>query len=255
MITILIAGNDITDNERIAGSIIGGTELTTCIISTRSAAEALELARKKEHRIDLFIISIKMKEQSGYRLAEKIRKISEYSDCPILFVTSLSYNLSGFSNLATYQSYRKFNYIALPITRIDVQGKLGLYLEDILSNQSLRNKTERAIFLSHTKGETFVGVNDILFAEIRNKICTIFTVDATFEVSRRNLSNIIDTIDDDYFLRCHRSFALNVRHLRGIKKVDRRIWKAVFDRDSEPCLISKSYIESVRDSYKTFQVK
>lgn len=255
MITIFIAGNSIADNERIAGSIIGGTELATCVISTHSTTEALEIIEDRQYKIDLFIVSIKMKEQSGYRFAEKIWKISEYKDCPILFVTSLSYNLSGFSDLATYQSYRKYNYIPLPIERIDVQGKLGLYLEEILSNQSIRKKSERTVYLAHTKGAAFVGVKDILFAEVRNKVCRIFTLEETFEVSRMNLNKIIDAIDDDLFLRCHRGFALNIRQMKGIEKVDRRIWRAVFENGTEPCLISKSYIDHIIEKYKTFQAK
>lgn len=255
MITILIAGDNIADNERIAGSVIGGSELTTCVISTRSPSEALELAKTGPYKIDLFIISIRMKEQSGYRLAEKLRRIPEYRNSPILFVTSLSYNLSGFPELATYQSYRKFNYISLPIERIDVQGKIGLYLEEIISNQSSRNRAERAVFLPHAKGETFVGLKDILSAEVRNKVCTVFTTDGAYQLSRRTLDEMIGIVDDEFFLRCHRSFAVNVRQLRGIEKVDRRIWRAVFDLDTEPCLISSSYLGPVMEKYKTFQAE
>ena len=120
MITILIVGNNLADNERIAGSIIGGTELTTCVICTHSAKEAMKVIEGRQYIIDLFVISIRMKDQSGYRLAEKIRKITEYRDSPILFVTNSSYSLSGFSQLTTFQSYKKFNYISFTITRIDV---------------------------------------------------------------------------------------------------------------------------------------
>jgi len=255
MITVLIVGNNIADNERIAGSIIGGTELTTCVICTHSATEALKVIENRQNKIDLFVISIKMKEQSGHRLAERIRKVAEYRDCPILFVTNLSYNLSGFSDLATYQSYRKYNYISLPITRIDVQGKLGLYLEEIIANQSNKKKAERAIYITHTKGETFINVKEILFAEVRNKICSIYTTEGSFDINRKNLTDMIGLIDDDLFLRCHRGFALNIKQLRGIEKVDQRMWKARFDKDKAPCLISKSYIDEVMAKYKTFQTK
>lgn len=255
MITILIVGNNIQDNERIAGSIIGGTELTTCVICTRSAAEALEIAESKAYKIDLFIISIKMKEQSGNRLAEKIRKIPEYRDCPILFVTGLSYNHSGFADLATYQSYRKYNYISLPIERIDVQGKLGLYLEEIISNQSSRDTPERAVYLSHSRGEVFIPRKEILFAEVRNKVCSVVTVNGSYEMNRQGLEDLIGVVDDSLFLRCHRSFALNIRQLKGIEKLDRRIWKAVFESETGTCLISSSYIDQVMEKYRAFQAK
>jgi DNA-binding LytR/AlgR family response regulator len=255
MITILIVGNNIQDNERIAGSIIGGTELATCVICTRSAAEALEIAESRTYKIDLFIISIRMKEQSGNRLAEKIRKIPEYRECPILFVTGLSYNHSGFSDLATYQSYRKYNYISLPIERTDVQGKLGLYLEEIISNQSARNKPERAVYLCHSKGEAFIRRKDLLFAEVRSKVCSVITVNGSYELNRQGLEDLIRIVDDDLFLRCHRGFALNIRQLSGIEKLDRRIWKAVFGTDTETCLISRSYIDEVMEKYRAFQAR
>lgn len=255
MITILIVGNNIADNERIAGSIIGGTELTTCILCTHSAPEALKVIDSRQYTIDLFVISIRMKEQSGHRLAEKIRKIPDYRDCPILFVTNSSYSLSGFSELSTYHSYKKFNYISLPITRIDVQGKLGLYLEDIIRSQSAKHSEDRAVFLSHTKGETFLGVNEILFAEVQNKTCSVHSLKGSFQIQRRNLKEIMEIVDDDLFIRCHRGFAVNIKQLKGIEKVDRRIWKAVFENCSETCLISKTYLNEITNKYKAFQVK
>lgn len=255
MITILIVGNNIQDNERIAGSIIGGTELATCVICTRSAEEALEVTESRTYKIDLFIISIRMKEQSGNRLAERIRKMPEYRECPILFVTGLSYNHSGFSDLATFQSYRKYNYISLPIERIDVQGKLGLYLEEIISNQTSRDKPERAVYLCHSKGEVFIPRKEILFAEVRNKICLVVTSNGSYEINRQGLEDLIRLVDDDLFLRCHRGFALNIRQLMGIEKLDRRIWKAVFGDDAGPCLISRSYIDEVMEKYRAFQAK
>ena len=252
MITILIVGNNIADNERIAGSIIGGTELTTCVICTRSAIEANAVIESRQYKIDLFVISIKMKEQSGYRLAEKIHKLAEYKDCPILFVTNSSYNLSGFSELATYQSYKKFNYISLPIARIDVQGKLGLYLEEIIQTQSARNQSERAVFISHATGDAFIGIKDILFAEVQNKTTTLFTTEGIFRINRKSLLDIISIVDDDFFLRCHRSFALNVKQIKGIETVDRRIWRAVFEKQKETCLISQTYLDAILEKYKAF---
>jgi len=255
MITILIVGNNIADNERIAGSIIGGTELTTCVICTHSAAEALKVIDSRQYKLDLFVITIKMKEQSGYRLAEKIRQIPEYKDCPILFVTNSSYNLSGFSELATYQSYKKYNYISLPITRIDVQGKLGLYLEEIIQTQSVKNHAERAVYLNHSKGDTFIGAKDILFAEIQNKCCTVYTTEGAFHLIRKTLTDMIDIVDDSFFMRCHRGFALNIKQIKGIENVDRRIWKANFRTSEETCLISQTYIDGIFEKYKTFQSK
>jgi hypothetical protein len=83
MISILIAGNNIQDNERIAGSLIGGTELTTCIVCTRSASEALEIAESRHDRFDL--LSTALHEGTSDTGCGKNPQITEYRDCPILF--------------------------------------------------------------------------------------------------------------------------------------------------------------------------
>lgn len=255
MITVLIAGNNISDNERIASSIVGGTELTTCIICTRSACEAQKIAESDGHQIDLFIISIKLQEQSGHRLAEKIRTIMRYRNVPILFVTSASYSLSGLSERMTYQSYKRCNYISLPLERIDIQSKLGLYLEEIILKQSLENHAERAVYIKHSKGGALVLVKNILFAEAQNKCCRLVTTDGIYLVGRKSLCNLINIVGDPFFLRCHRGFALNVKQLKGIEKIERRIWKAVFDNRQELCFISKTYMDSILRKYTTLQTK
>lgn len=252
MITILIAGDHIADNERISASIIGGTELTTCVICARSGIEAQRVIESRIEPIDLFIVSIKLRDQSGYRLAEFIRKDHRYRDTPILFVTNSSPSLAGFSEMTTYQSYKKHHYISLPITRIDVQSKLGLYLEQIISNQGKRNSAERAVQIKHSKGETLLVVQEILFAEVQNKNCRITTLSGCYEVLNKGLKDIIFMISDDYFLRCHKSFALNIRQLKGIEKAERRIWNASFPSAQEPCLISSTYLPKIMEVYRDF---
>lgn len=250
MITILIAGDHIVDNERVAASIIGGTELTTCIICARSGREAQQVIESRIEPIDLFIVSIRLQDQSGYRLAELIRKDPCYRETPILFVTNSSPSLAGFSEMSTYQSYKKHHYISLPITRIDVQSKLGLYLEQIIRNQGKRSSAERAVQIKHSKGETLLVVQEILFAEVQNKNCRMITLSGSYEVLNKGLKDIIAMIGDDCFLRCHKSFALNIRQLKGVEKAARRIWEASFTSAQEPCLISSTYLPKILEVYR-----
>jgi two-component system LytT family response regulator len=252
MITVLIVGNNIADNERIAGSIIGGTELTTCTICARSAQEAQRVITRTLEPIDLFVISIRLRDQSGYLLAESIRKINRYRDTPILFITNSSPSLSDFTERSTYQSYKKHHYISLPITRIDVQSKLGLYLEQIIRSQGERSSAERSVHIRHSKGETLLVVQEILFAEVQNKDCRIVTLSGSYEVLNKALKDLILMVDDDYFLRCHKSFALNIRQLKGLEKAARRIWKASFSSEQEPCFISSTYLPQILDAYRNY---
>ncbi len=125
-------------------------------------------------------------------------------------------------------------------------------LEEIIQTQSARNQSERAVFISHATGDAFIGIKDILFAEVQNKTTSLFTTEGIFRINRKSLLDIISIVDDDFFLRCHRSFALNVKQIKGIETVDRRIWRAVFEKQKETCLISQTYLDAILEKYKAF---
>lgn len=255
MLTFLIVGESTINNREIARSIIGIDNMDTCVICLHSPIEALKVAIDRKYHIDLFIISIKMKEQGGYRLAEKIRKITTYKNTPILFVTGLTYNLAGFEELTTFESYKKYNYISLPISSLDVQGKCGLYLDSIIKKQEETTKTERVIYFKHSKGEVLVDVKDLLFAEVQGKNCQIHTKINVYLLNRHTLQQVIDIVDDYSFARCHKSFAVNIKQIKALEKKDKRIWLATFGK-GESCDISKTYIQDISNRYKgTFQDK
>lgn len=250
MITTFIIGNEILENERIASSLIGGTEMTTCTISTISAKEGLEIIHDRNYDIDLFIIGVKLKGYSGFRLCEKIRQIERYKLTPIVFVTSSSYSLLGLSPLNTYQSYKNYSYITLPIRRTDVQGKLGLYLEKIVSNQKKRKNATRMFYLKHKNGEIFLNIEDIIFAEVQGKVCNLYTQKGCFQIFRKSLTEIISMVDSDNFIKCHRCFALNINHLQRIDKLEKRLWNAIFEHFDQQCPISKTYLEEIIERYQ-----
>lgn len=246
MITIMIVNEKSRDNEQIAASIIGGFENSTCIISTCSSQEAEDIFSHKDD-IDLFILQINMKERSGYKLAESIRKRKNYRNTPILFITAQSYSMVGFPQLATYRSYMKHNYISTPVCRLDVQGKLGLYLDAILSTEHT-DSGERVIYLEHNSGNTFLKVNDILFAEIQNKSAVIHTMNESYSIRRTSLEKIAEIIDDELFMRCHKSFAINVKNMTALEKAGRRNWLAIFE-GRKCCPVSQTYYGRIKENY------
>lgn len=246
MITVMIVNEKSRDNELIAASIIGGFETPTCIISTCSPKEAEDIFSHRDD-IDLFILQINMKGRSGYKLAESVRKRKVYRNTPILFITAQSYSLVGFPQLATYRSYKKHNYISTPICRLDVQGKLGLYLDAILSAEH-ETPGERVIYLEYDLGNTFLKVSDILFAEIQNKAAAIHTKHESYSIRRTSLEKIAETVDDEMFIRCHKSFALNVKNISALEKSGRRNWLAVFE-DRKCCPVSQTYYDKVKETY------
>ena len=184
MITVMIITDSIKSNEFIAGSVIGGFENSICVISTPDVFESERIIKSQAYDIDLFFVQVKMKKLGGNKIAETIRSCKKYRNTPILFITPINHNTVGFSELATYHGYKKQNYISTPIQRIDIQGKVGLYLDKIIEEASAKSKHERVIFIEHSNGESFIEVKNILFAEVYNKNLTIYTKRGSYSVKR-----------------------------------------------------------------------
>lgn len=248
MITVMVITESVKNNELIAASIIGGFENTVCIIAATNIFECEQIIRAQKHDIDIFIIQIKMKKKGGRKLAEYIRGFKKYENTPILFITSISQNTISHSELATYQGYKKENYISTPIQRIDVQGKIGLYLDKIIEEAAEKDLHERVVFLEHTGGETFVEVKTILFAEVQNKAVTLHTNTASYVLRRTALDALCRQVGGDCLMRCHKSFALNINAIKEIIPEQRRNWMAVFQNGIR-CPVSQTYYQKIRSAY------
>ena len=248
MLTIMVITDNIKNNEKIAASIIGGFENSACIIAATDISECEQIIRSQKNNIDIFIIQIKMREKSGRKLAEYIREFKKYENTPILFITSVSLNTIGYSELATYQGYKKENYISTPIQRIEVQGKIGLYLDKIIAEAAAKERLERVVFLEHAGGETFIEVKKILFAEVQNRVVTLYTNSGSYILKRTALDALCSQVGGDYLMRCHKSFALNINAIKEIVPEQRRNWMAVFQNGIR-CPVSQTYYSEIRSAY------
>ena len=197
----------------------------------------------------MFVIEVQLQDMGGHKLEEAIRAKKAYQETPILFITKGSYNLVGFSHLATYESSKKHNYISLPIDNIDVQGKIGLYLEKILANQLKYDRANRIITLNHARGTAKVPAKSILFMEIQNKQCTLHTTEGDYLVKRKSLSEMLSLFDSESLVKSHKCFALNADQITAVERVDKRNWAARFKNSDCTCPISKTYIAEVLARY------
>ena len=247
MITILILTEKLSTNEKIAASIIGGFSGGITVVSTTEAEEAESVYLSEKQTVDVFILQVNMQKQSGFKIAESIRQTEKYRKTPILFITPLSYNMVGFHPLATYRSYEKHNFIAAPVERLDVQGKLGLYLDKILETRGSGTE-DRVVFLEHDRGQTFVAVSEILYAEVCRKQVTLYCREDCYMFKRMSLCELEKMIGDERLLRCHKSFAVNIKVVTAIREDGRRNWKAVLETGRE-CPVSQTFYSEFRRKF------
>ena len=247
MITILILTEKLSMNEKIAASIIGGFSGGITVISTTEPEEAEAVFLSGKQMVDVFVLQVNMQKKSGFKVAEIIRQCENYRNTPILFITPLSYNMVGFHPLATYRSYEKHNFISVPVERLDVQGKLGLYLDKILEAHNSANE-ERVFFLEHDRGQTFIAVSDILYAEVCRKQVTLHCRKESYTLTRMSLRELEELIAEKCFIRCHKSFAVNMKAVTAILEDGRRNWKAVLETGAE-CPVSQTFYIEIRKKF------
>lgn len=252
MLTIMIVSQKNKINEMLASSIIGGLEGTVNIISTTDALEAERIINQEEINIDLFIFQVKMKPKSGTVLENLVRQKKYYEQKPVLLLTNLSYNMVGYPQLAGYESYKRKNYISMPLERTDVQAKLCLYLDEILKEQKQQRRS--LLYLEHRQGELVVDRKDILCAEIQNKLLTVHCTAGSFELKRITLQEFCEQASSDAFVQCHKSFVVNVDAITEIVRNGRRNWLAIF-ANGTICPISQTYYDQVKKTYMQTMTK
>ncbi len=251
MISVVIVSERRKDLELIASSVIGGFQVACSVNCFHDSTEVLPFLEKTGIPVDVFILQINMKKQGGYQLAETIRTFRhrQYADTPILFITPQSYNMVGFPMLATYRSYRRHNYISMPVTRLDVQGKLGLYFDEILAQHKNPQTFRPVFYFEHDEGMVFLPIDEIYYAEVRHRVLYLTTASGTYTAKRFSLQKLLTDVDSPSFIQCHKSFALNVSAVNELRKSYSRTWAALFS-SGDSCIVSKTYFSAVQELYQ-----
>lgn len=251
MFTSLISCNDISITEQIVRNLIRIDD-GACIFFAKTANEALGMIEHQDQQIDIFIIDVCLKDIGGYKLESILRNIKKYRDTPVIFLTKTKGRVNTPSHLSTYQTYRKCNYLSLPVDDLDVQSKVSLYLDHIKEQHIKRKATKKVVF-KHTKGYVRLDLQSIIFVEVQNKNCHLHTLQGEFLLKGKSLKSIqtelVADSSDSELIRCHRSYLLNLRHLVAIDLFSRKNWLAAFHHTTETCPISHSYIKEVYRRY------
>ena len=143
---------------------------------------------------DLAFLDIQMKGMTGIELAEYIRKTDK--NMLIVFVTSFSqYVLKGYDVNALH-------YLIKPLS----QAKLLPILDKAYTIWSSRQNA--VILVANGNGQMKLPYNDIFCISMLSHTAKIQTEDDTYE-QRRTADELTDILPW-YFIRCHRSYIVNL---------------------------------------------
>ncbi|MDE6641259.1 MAG: LytTR family DNA-binding domain-containing protein [Acetatifactor sp.] len=166
------------------------------------SGESFLFAWEDDRDYDLLILDIEMGQLNGMELAAKIR--SQDENISILFVTGYDrYMSQGYEVSALH-------YLLKPLHKEK--------LFEVLDKVKKRGKDEEKHLFQTDKGPVSMPLSKIWYVEARSHQCILYTEKDEYTI----YSGINETAEmlekNREFVRCHRSYVVNVRHILAAVK-------------------------------------
>ncbi|CEN21863.1 LytR/AlgR family response regulator transcription factor [Paraclostridium sordellii] len=152
--------------------------------------------------IDILLLDIQMEQINGMDTARKIRKVDNKME--IIFITSLiDYVQEGYE-------VRAYRYLLKPIELDELKKHVLTCIKEIETNKN-------NYILIKNKSNTYkISSNEITYVEVQKKDMLIHTINKNFDVNY-SLEKIEKDLNLDKFIRCHKSFLVNLSYVENIK--------------------------------------
>lgn len=226
MITVLIVEDSICDLEYCRRALETLPDVKTLSVTSGEAA----LAVLNQQRIDIFCLDVDLPGMGGFDLAQRLRSMEGYSQAYIIFITGQNRD-----QLEVFRTLHCYDYITKPFSLKEFKDRIADLLLTIKREQRAKEKNgERrsAVLLELPDRMLAVARESILYAEVMKNDCKLVTYEACGEreytLLRFPLKDLIEQVDDPHLIRCHKSYAVNVRQIQSLKGMDYRSGQICF---------------------------
>lgn len=176
------------------------------VASCKNAIEAINLMAK--NAVDLIFLDIEMPEISGLALAKTLNK-----NTSIIFTTAFrDYAVEGFD-------LRAIDYLLKPIAPERFREAIEKYefINSKASNKNSNAENPQHLFVRSERKMVKVSLDDIQYIESFSDYLKIHTTQGLI-VTRETLSKLEVGLPSELFLRIHRSYIINTKHILSFTK-------------------------------------
>lgn len=211
-----------------------------------SGEEALEVL--EYNQIDIFILDIELPGISGLELAGKIRDLPNYALTLIMFITGYEKN-----QLEAFKKFHCYDYIIKPFSSREFHKKITLLIKNMSIEQQKKSRVKMLLYPDVNK-EILVPIDQIVYAEISNRNCYLYTdlQEEPFKSSIIILKELVDEVDDPYFIQCHKSYAVNVKKIKQVERQNYRLWTITLQNSEHKLYISNKYYDLIDERIGTW---
>ncbi len=193
----------------------------TPTVPVRSFADAIRMIETDSP--DLLLLDIVLEgSKDGIALAAVVNK--DY-DIPFIFLTANSDR----ATIERAKEVKPHAYLVKPFNENDLYSSIEIAMSNFHASKRTDQDTEQdiaylkdVIFIK--EGHLFhkVEIKDILYIESDNVYLNLYTARKNYLV-RSKLEDFISGIGKSDFVRVHRSFAINLKHLETIHELNVRV--------------------------------
>jgi DNA-binding LytR/AlgR family response regulator len=243
MLNIMIV-EDQTPELKRCGSLIREIFPDCKLYFAKDGNTALQIISRV--KIDAGFIDKELPDIDGFDLVSIIRKYEPYSATPIIFVTG-----NDADSFELRKKYHHYEYICKPYTKEHFIQVAAPFLRGIAGSKRLtiseEIERERIITFNFMGALHTVRLTDILYAEASRHALTLYTGLKKYPNVQMELAALIKLVDSPSFVRCHKSYAVNISKIASIRLLSRKTWDIYFnERGTIRCPLSAYYKEKIR---------
>lgn len=216
----------IIDDEKSARNLIETMLLDTCQeVKKIFKAPDLEsgVALINEQNPDIVFLDVEMPKYSGLKLLDFFE--DQKIGFQIIFITAYdkyaieAFKLSAIDYLLKPIHVNELKRAVSKATAIIQEKEVSQKLEKL--KESIQHLKLNTLPLEVPKGISFVSYDDILFFEADAMYTKVHMKDDSIELVSKPLKHFTDQLDgNEFFYKCHRSYLINLRHIKQFLKHD-----------------------------------
>lgn len=180
-----------------------------------SVADAI--AQTKLHAPDLLLLDIELGDGLSFEILEQLPGLK----AKVVFITAYDhYALKAIK-------FHAYDYILKPLIPAEITQTLANITEDAARQadhsqllQYLKNERVQKIGLPVRNGLEYYATNDIVYIRGEGSYATVFLTDDRKVVVSKNLKDFEQHLSGIGFLRVHKSYFVNTKHIHQLHKND-----------------------------------
>lgn len=192
-----------------------------------------EMLLESESKYDLIFLDIDMTGINGIETAKRLREYDK--SVKIIYVTSYT----DYLNMAF--SVHAFGYLNKPVKEEQIHGQL----KEVLSYLAEEKVEEEVLEFIASEGVVRLKASEICFFEYINRKVKLKTLDTSY-IIKEKITTIANDMSKYGFFMPHKSFTVNLLHVKSIKGYD------IFMMDGSMIPLSQKKSTEFRDEFNMF---